>query len=401
MSTLARAVPIDAVTLWAPARRVNAKRDLLIVSRVQGKHIPVHGSIALAAGAALALRCAAANGVEDERETQIPAAMRDPGAAQALYADLTEHPITLPAAPLVIGFAETATALGHAVAACIAGSSCVHTTRRALPSTPLLEFAEVHSHAPQHLLHVLPRPGRPLLLVDDEVTTARTALTLLWAASLHGSPSRCDILALTDWTDADARGNIETIGSALQIPIAISAVRRDDRHAVAVPETDQPPSAPLPAGTAPATPPHRRLRVASPVPVNACAPTTAEWRRALDTVVESAVSVVGDGGVPDLVLGTGEFMHVPQRVAAALGTHTSATTRSPIAVADRDGYPVRSGVAFAALDGSERIEFAYNIPSDADIVVCVEGEHSDAQLRALLTALPSPRRLRVLEFVRR
>ena len=49
---------------------------------------------------------------------------------------------------LVFGFAETATALGQAVAAALPDSTCVLSTRR--PGVSTISFAEEHSHATDH-----------------------------------------------------------------------------------------------------------------------------------------------------------------------------------------------------------------------------------------------------------
>ncbi|HET9052344.1 MAG TPA: TRSP domain-containing protein, partial [Candidatus Dormibacteraeota bacterium] len=89
------------------------------------------------------------------------------------------------------------------------------------------------------------------------------------------------------------------------------------------------------------------------------------------------------------VLGTGEFLHVPARVALELGegTTVSATTRSPIVVCDRPDYPVRSGIAFAATDGSARVEYAYNLRAgEIDGLVVVTDDPAEA-LAPLVGAL--------------
>ena len=77
----------------------------------------------------------------------------------------------------------------------------VHTTRRPDPAVPLLAgFDEEHSHAVAHALQladpaVLDEPSRPLVLVDDELTTGTTALNTV--AALHGRWPRDRYLVAT------------------------------------------------------------------------------------------------------------------------------------------------------------------------------------------------------------
>ena len=85
----------------------------------------------------------------------------------------------------MLGYAETATALGHCVAESLA-ADYLHSTRRRVPGyQPVAGFDEEHSHATRHLL--LPAdPGLlagagPLVLVDDELSTGQTVLNTIEA----------------------------------------------------------------------------------------------------------------------------------------------------------------------------------------------------------------------------
>ena len=74
------------------------------------------------------------------------------------------------------------------------GASAPGTTRRPDPSVPALGgFEEEHSHATSHVLQPRDRaplsdPARPLVLVDDELTTGTTVLNTLAAHQLHVGP---------------------------------------------------------------------------------------------------------------------------------------------------------------------------------------------------------------------
>jgi hypothetical protein len=82
-------------------------------------------------------------------------------------------------------------------------------------------------------------------------------------------------------------------------------------------------------------------------------------------------------------------MYVPTLIAAALAdlgrdVQVSATTRSPVAVIDRPGYPIRSGLSFPNSDpdaDQPGPRFAYNVGLGAfDHVVLVVDEAADSAL---------------------
>lgn len=139
-----------ADTLRIAKRYNNPKRSYLLVNPLQAKHIPVSPAAALEMMGALGNQVAA----------------------------------KYPEARLVIGFAETATAIGAAVAARL-GPDClyVHTTREALDGDWIL-FREEHSHAAEHRLCAdqladwIDR-SPAIVFVDDEFSTGRTLINMV------------------------------------------------------------------------------------------------------------------------------------------------------------------------------------------------------------------------------
>lgn len=131
-------------------RENNQKRNYLVVNRLQGKHIPVKPREALAMFQALA----------DQVQGQYQAE-------------------TL----LVIGFAETATAIGAAVAAAL-NTDYIQTTREVLPNAEYLYFSEEHSHATEQKLvkediDCAMKTIDRILFVEDEVTTGKTIRNII------------------------------------------------------------------------------------------------------------------------------------------------------------------------------------------------------------------------------
>ncbi|MEU9560029.1 phosphoribosyltransferase [Streptomyces fumanus] len=161
------------------ALRRNPKRAHLLVSHVLGKHVPQSPSVVHGHGVALGRR------------------VRDLLGADA-------------ASAVVLGYAETATGLGHSVADGLGEVPCLHSTRRPVPGVaPAGGFEESHSHATSHLL--LPEdPGLlagsgPLVLVDDEFSTGNTVLNTVRALHARYPRERYVIVALVDMrSPADA-----------------------------------------------------------------------------------------------------------------------------------------------------------------------------------------------------
>jgi len=205
--------------------RRNPRRAQLLVSTVLGKHLAVDPRVA--AGFGRLLGALVARRLAGQDETPPPtwsAAARStirgvqPGALLDLTLDLATvdlaavdlATVDLAAGTgadhsgvLVLGFAETATALGHLVADQLPGAAYLHSTRRRVPGmTVSAEFSEPHSHAVGHLLS----PRTPSLLagqgavvlVDDELSTGRTALNVITELQAIRPRSRYVLAGLVD-----------------------------------------------------------------------------------------------------------------------------------------------------------------------------------------------------------
>ncbi|WP_407564596.1 phosphoribosyltransferase [Streptomyces sp. 184] len=176
--------PPELRDLVGLALRRNPRRAHLLVSTVLGKHVPQSPSRIHGAGLRL-------GGLA--RDLLGPAA-----AARAV----------------VLGYAETATGLGHCVADGLGAAAYLHSTRRQVAGMARAAgFEEEHSHATEHLL--LPAdPGLltgegPLVLVDDELSTGRTLRNTI--AALHAARPRARyvVAVLTDMRSKDDRRALE------------------------------------------------------------------------------------------------------------------------------------------------------------------------------------------------
>ncbi|NEB76843.1 phosphoribosyltransferase, partial [Streptomyces sp. SID14478] len=166
------------------ALRRNPKRAHLLVSNVLGKHVPQRPSVVWHAGKELGVRV---------REL-----LGDEAAEQAV----------------VLGYAETATGLGHSVADGLALAPYLHSTRRPVAGVARAGgFEESHSHATSHLL--LPEDPRllagdgPLVLVDDEFSTGNTVLNTVRALHELHARHHYVIVALVDMRSPGDQGRLE------------------------------------------------------------------------------------------------------------------------------------------------------------------------------------------------
>jgi len=187
------------------ALRRNPKRAHLLVSNVLGKHVPQSPSVVYGYGFALGRRVRELLGAEE--------------AARAV----------------VLGYAETATGLGHSVADGVGLAPYLHSTRRPVASVaPAGGFEESHSHATSHLL--LPEDPAllvgdgPLVLVDDEFSTGNTVLNTI--RDLHGRypRRRYVVVALVDMRSAADAGRLadfaREIGARVDLVAAASGTVR-------------------------------------------------------------------------------------------------------------------------------------------------------------------------------
>lgn len=347
------------------ALRANPRRRLLVVSRVLAKHVPTPAPLARLAGGALALVAAG-----DERAARAVAALGDADVDGAIdvLASLAACPARLGADVTVVGLAETATGLGHAVADAVDADLTLHSTRD--PGVPAgLTFEETHSHAPRHRLHVPAALGRSrtIVLVDDELTTGRTVRALVARLRAHAPDARYVVAALVEALDPEARARLAQERIAV-VALASASASASDEDALG-PEPDEACATagpPVPAARTDVRPRVTDLTFGGAFAPGRLGATRAD-RGALHELaadVAAACDVAVDG-----VLGTGELIHLPVLVADGLGVPCWSTTRSPIRLSGAPGYPVRSGVAFGALDGADRTEFLYNVAGHRRLLV--------------------------------
>jgi hypothetical protein len=381
------------------AVRRNLKRAQLIVSTVLAKHVPARPSAVRAAGLLLAGQVHEA--LTGESRALSGTLMRLESSAQVDSLAVG----SLPGAPAVIGFCETATSLGHCVADAFTDAVYLHTTRRPDPQLPtLLGFDEEHSHAVAHHL----QPGEAIrdqasvvVLVDDELSTGTTALNTIEALEALRPGRSYVIAALLDLRPTQSRQVFAERVAELGVSVSVASLLDGE---LLLPDDVLERAMAFEAGLP--SEPHARGRVSVPGPQAISWPTgvayggrhgfTAEDRPALSAAIDAVAGQLPLSGGRVLVLGTEELMYAPVRLAHALellghDVLVQSTTRSPVIPLDLDGYAIRRRLVFPSLDDPRRESYLYNVspPGEdvhySDVVLVVEDEIASAA--GLLDAL--------------
>jgi adenine/guanine phosphoribosyltransferase-like PRPP-binding protein len=418
----------DAAALLGLALRRNPRRAQLLVSRVLGKHVPTDPRLVRAAGLLLGGLVADVLAGRCARELPVgllhAAVVGDRDAAAELHRLAGDAAEPVPREALVLGFAETATALGHCVAEGLGGTDYLHSTRRSTRLPTVGGFTEDHSHATEHLLvpadPLLLRGGRPLVLVDDELSTGRTVLNTVTALHRLAAREHYVVATLVDVRpdEGELVAGVAALGARLDV-VALARGRvtlPPDLAARAAALT-----AALRSQSAVSEPPEphfgaevqvqgprvelRELGWPDGVPVGGRHGFTAIDHVALAAALPGLAGGLGvHSAERTLVLGTEELMQLPLRLAQVLAdtghdVAFSTTTRSPAVVVDQPGYALRSGLTFPAHDDpvdGPGPRYAYNLGGLAEprwdhVLVVVDPPADTPALHSGLLAALTPR----------
>lgn len=347
-------------------RENNTKRSYLLVNPLQAKHMPVAPSKALALFSTLA----------DQLRRAYP------------------HDRFL-----VVGFAETATAIGAAVAAALdAPAYYVHTTRETLPGLPhLVDFHESHSHAVEQILYCPQWPQwiahvNHILFVEDELTTGNTLLNFVQALSERALlPDSIAITAasLVNGMQEAHMKRFREQNIACHFLFSLDHVALDEalqQHGFGTPEADR---SPTPSRDFTSVQLHGKPEPRFGLSANA-------YPSACLSFAQRALSSIPPFRQHDsvLVLGTEECMypaimlgHVLEKSGHCVLTH--ATTRSPIEPHQTAGYPLFERHSLPSVYDRSRQTFLYNLaPYDRVIIVTdAAPEKAEFGLQALAGAL--------------
>ena len=318
------------------ARENNAKRGGLIVNFLQAKHVPAKPSETLALFDRLAERVISHT---DEKKV------------------------------MVIGFAETATAIGAELAARLSDKcecTYIHTTRESFPDDMRLAlFSEEHSHATEQCLYSdkgldIFKGIERIIFAEDELTTGRTILNFIdalknivrcrfSAASIINGMSGENLEKYRSLgVETDYLVKIDSSAETLKNSFSVTPERDGEFDIFGIPEEftvrmneKKDPRLGIDGGE------YERYCVET-------AKTAFEKMRKFLT-----------GKTVD-VIGTEECMYPAVKLAELLEkqgfeVRCHATTRSPIVPSKQEGYPLFSRYSVKSVYDKNRRTFIYNL----------------------------------------
>ena len=330
------------------AKRINnSKRSYLLVNPLQAKHIPVSPSDALQMMTSL-------GELVSER-----------------YGD----------ARLVIGFAETATAIGAVVAKSISDEcTFIHTTReKAVGANNYVFFTEEHSHATEQKivaddLETFFTATDTIVLVDDEFSTGKTLVNMvdqlkdkfpairdkkIVAASIinrlseenlrRWAAASIESVCLLKLDNLDYTASVEPISVKEAVAISEDYRSSDALASIIVQDLPDP-----------------RLGV-----------NISYYYEMCTSKAELLSQNCNLQGKDVLILGTEECMLPALLIGKAIEDQKKvhsimchATTRSPIGISNIPDYPIQSGYCIHSLYDLTRNTFIYNLrPYDTVLIV--------------------------------
>ncbi|MEG6522001.1 phosphoribosyltransferase family protein [Desulfotomaculum sp. 1211_IL3151] len=367
-------------SIFSMAARNNPKRSFLFVSKLIGKHIPVLPHIPLITGFLLATRIAEWMGLKiDQGKINEAATIL----ASPANLDFYCSPYPFPNKALFIGFAETATALGHTVFNNFTGNvNFLHTTREDLKGTDdTIYFTEDHCHAPDQRCLIcdtdMVKDNDLFVLIDDEITTGNTCLNIIRNIQKRYPQKRYAILTILDWRSEEAISRYSQFEKELGIKIQVlSLLKGQFRHWGKSPVIN---TAPLVMEKD--LPDVKNVHEKMAYGIDTISPDgfkatylgyTGRFGINAKKNNQALIEAKRIGlklsqmrkGKKTLCLGTGEFMYIPFLIANFMGdgVMVQSTTRSPVHPHARNNYAVKHAISFEDPFRPGIKNFIYNIP---------------------------------------
>ncbi|MGB7999009.1 MAG: phosphoribosyltransferase family protein [Anaerobacillus sp.] len=401
------------------AARINKKRGFLFVSKMLGKHLPLNPYKPLLASGLLALSYyenVSGHSVDALSDVRDGFLSNDPGELRKTYELLKQVSLNLNEEPIVIGFAETATALGHAVFDCFPKGYYIHTTRENVSGLePEFNFKEEHSHAVDQRCFANPsilERDNPVLLVDDEITTGKTCLNIIREIHAKYPRNHYAVLSLLDWRSDEHVQQYKALEVELGISLTVHSLLKGtitfEGKPLEHPINDFY-SGGIPTGKA-SIKYHDLSRdfllhsVAGYLAHSGRFGISEQDKVKIVDSCQRASNHLNREITPGktLCLGTGEFMYIPMKVASYLHgeVYYHATTRSPVQPVDTDQYAITSGFSFANPEDRSVQHYVYNIPEGEydQAIVFFEKNVSEDHVAPLISLLEE-REIRTVHIV--
>ena len=329
-------------------RSNNSRRDFVFVNKLQGKHIPVKPSKAMEMFHELGNKVA--EGIGDKRV-------------------------------LVIGFAETATAIGQYLANQL-GEKVVYRTQTTRyindDWNKLIDFSEEHSHATEQFLYgdISEIEGKfdYILFVEDEISTGKTILNFIEAFNkVAKSKIEFGVASICNWQTTDNREKYKELGIDTFALIEGELVDSRKKLGVEVIDYSENENIDIMIDW-----PGESMRER----VGGFGLGDIDWLS--DTIKKAILTDIElnnedkTAGLNICVLGTEEYMYIPMVVAMQLENYGMqvkyhATTRSPIDVMIRNEGAIKNKSRFMSAYGNYET-YIYNLTKYDGVYIISDGE---------------------------
>lgn len=340
-------------------RENNTKRSYVVVNPLQGKHFPVSPRKSLLLFHELGFNLAK----KYQKEST-----------------------------LVIGFAETATAISSAVAIST-GSHYIQTTRETYEGAEYLYFTEEHSHATtqkiirNELDKIIDKIDR-IIFVEDEVTTGNTILNIInLLEKTYDTPLKFAVASILNAMNEEAINSFETRNIDLnyiakldhsEFSELVSAYENNGEYLQFLDGCDL-----------------SDLKISDYFGyINARYLTSpSEYSDKCKILCNQFLRANMCTKKDILVLGTEEFMYPAICIASYLEktgntVHCHSTTRSPIVCSTDENYPLNSRCELRSLYEDERKIFLYNLRKYDKVYIITDAENlSGIGMQSLISAL--------------
>lgn len=395
-------------SIFSMAARNNPKRSFLFVSKLIGKHIPVRPQVPQITGFLLASRLAEHLGISVNQKRVVESVNM---LSNDIISDYQRTSYQFPGKALFIGFAETATGLGHSAFNSFAGEvGFIHTTRENIEgSKDTLYFTEDHCHAPNQRCLIsdtsLIEDNNLLVLIDDEITTGNTCLNIIRTIQEKYPQKRYAILTILDWRSEESIAKYQQVEEEIGVKIEVlSLLKGQFWHKGVSPVINNslnvlgdyiPPIKILQAKTNYEVIAKKSSGKKTPY-LGYTGRFGLNARNSSEALAEA--KIIGAKlsqtrtGKSILCLGTGEFMYFPFIIASHMGegVMVQSTTRSPVHPYLGDGdYAVKRSIIFEDPFRPGINNYIYNIPENQydQVFVFWEKEVLPEKVKPLVLAL--------------
>lgn len=347
-------------------RENNNKRKYLVVNRLQGKHVPVK-----------------------------------PAEAFKLFDELSEVTAAKYKGErlLLIGFAETATAIGAALAV-NTDSYYMQTTRENIEGAGYLYFEESHSHATEQRIvkedfEKIAEEIDRIVFVEDEVTTGNTIMHIIdIIKEMYPDRFKFAVASLLNGMDEAAMEKY----AGLDIDISY-VVKTDHELYTAIAEGYKGDGIYHECDMAECEDAYKSFKAGSYVNTRRLtkgsdylAACEGLWKK-ISSIV-TGIQTAAFKGKRVLVLGTEEFMYPALFISRKFEENGAdvrchSTTRSPIAVSSEEEYPLHERFTLKSLYDEERRTFIYDIGCYDEVFVITDAAETGKGKNSLINAIIS------------